>query len=407
MSLTLKWHGREAAEAVGRVRALCYAPVTKEVGDYQRRLAGDGRVTGDDLLLAERDGVPVGTTTSYSMTMWVRGRPLPCLGVGWVGTVKTHRRSGGIASQLMHETLRKARERGQVVSALMPFRASYYDHFGYGLVERRATWTIPLSILPSGANDGFTFISGADEARRECRQRMVRAGQCEIERGPGSWEHWAEQEGEAYAVADQRPGGEAMRSWWVWEQKKHANGKDVLAVYDQAWDSIESLRRAMAFFGTLRDQYWAVTLTLPADLQLNRWLSETQVPHRAVNHETAECRTFTRMQVRVLDHARVLDGTAVPPHVRGAVTVAIAETEKTVTTLRLGLDGGRVTASTVPSGAADVECTDREWAAVALGDLPASRAAALGLIKVNSPAALGLLDALSAAGPAPFCNEYF
>jgi hypothetical protein len=151
-----------------------------------------------------------------------------------------------------------------------------------------------------------------------------------------------------------------------------------------------------------------VTLTLPADLQVNRWLTETQVPHRQVNHETAECRTFTRMQVRVLDHARLLDGTPVPQYARGAVTVAIAETEKTVTTLRLEFGGGRVTASTsAPSGAADVECTDREWAAVALGDLPASRAAELGLIKVNSPAALGLLDALATAGAAPFCNEYF
>jgi hypothetical protein len=54
-----------------------------------------------------------------------------------------------------------------------------------------------------------------------------------------------------------------------------------------------------------------------------------------------------------------------------------------------------------------VECADRDWAAIALGDLTGTRAAELGLIKVNRAAALGLLDAFAAAGPAPFCNEHF
>jgi predicted acetyltransferase len=379
----------------------------QEVEGYQKRLAEDGRVAADDLLVAERDGQAVGTATSYSMTMWVRGRAEPCQGVAWVGTVKTHRRSGGVASAIMHEALRKARERGQVVSALMPFRASFYEHFGYGLVERRTTWTIPLSVLPAAKDVGpFEFVSGVDDARRACRERMVRGGQCEIERAPGTWEHWAKQEGEAYVIADRNDDG-VMRSWWVWTQKKDDAGKDVLNVYDQAWDSPESLRRALAFFGTLRDQYWAVTLTLPADLPVNRWLTETQVPHRPVNHETAQCKTFTRMSVRVLDHARLLDGMRVAEHLRGAATVAIGETEGTATMLRLDFDRGRVAASMASSAAADVEVSDRDWAAIVLGDLPASRAAAMGLIKVSSPAAIGLLDGFAAAGPAPFCSEYF
>jgi hypothetical protein len=43
---------------------------------------------------------------------------------------------------------------------------------------------------------------------------------------------------------------------------------------------------------------------------------------------------------------------------------------------------------------------------VALGDLPATRAAELGLIAVTNRTPLAVLDAL-AAGPAPFCREYF
>src|SRR5205085_9701224 len=129
------------------------------------------------------------TATALSLTCWVRGSPLPCQGVAWVGTVRTRRRAGGeggeggIASRLMHETLRKARERGQVLSALMPFRASFYEHFGYGVVERRCDWTIPLSLLPTGEYDGFRF-GGPDDrpAVAACHQRAVERGQCDMER---------------------------------------------------------------------------------------------------------------------------------------------------------------------------------------------------------------------------------
>ena len=31
----------------------------------------------------------------------------------------------------------------QVISALMPFRGSFYEHFGYGIAECRCTWTVP------------------------------------------------------------------------------------------------------------------------------------------------------------------------------------------------------------------------------------------------------------------------
>jgi len=366
-------------------------------------LAEDERIVSDDLLLAHVDGEAVATATSYSMNTWVRGARLPCQGVAYVGTIKTRRRSGGLASAVMAETLKKARERGQVLSALMPFRASFYEHFGYGLVERRAHWTVPLSVLPTGRAEGFEFVTDVDPAMKACRQRMVEAGQCDFERSPGSWKVFGMNAREGFVVADRAKDG-TVRSWWNWAQQKK-NDKDVLHFYDQAFDSMESLQRALCFFATLKDQFWAASLTLQADFPLNRLLKEPQVPHRFVNHETAEVRSFTMMQVRVLDHVRLIGSVHLPTEVRGRATVAIAETEGAVTMLRIDVEGGRATAR-VTGEAPDVECTDRTWAGVVLGDLPASRAAGMGLVKVNSPGALGVLDAF-AAGVAPFSNEYF
>src|SRR5258706_7722243 len=362
MSVILKWSGKESAEIVGRTRALCYAPGSGELPLYQQRLANDARVVADDLLLAERDGQAVGTATSYSMRMWVRGQAFPCQGVGYVGTIKTHRRSGGIASQVMCETLRKAREREQVLSALMPFRASYYEHFGYGLVERRAIWTIPLSILPTGPTDSFKFIDGANEARCACWQRMVERAQCNLERSRGFWAHWTAQETDGFVVADQSS-GQPMRSWFDWEQQKQ-NNKDVLLVEPLPYDSIDSLRRGLNFFATLKDQYSAVALSLPADLQLNRLLKQSHVARRESNDERAEVKLFSRMQVRVLDHARLIAGMRLPETVRrGSAIVAIAENEGTISTLCIEIAKGRASASPT-TATPDVECSDRDWAAI-------------------------------------------
>src|SRR5829696_6854310 len=154
MSLNLRWVNDDERDRVAETRLRCYASGTKDLEKYREMIRADGRPKAGDFLIAERDGEAIGTTTSLSMTMWVHGTPLPCQGVAWVGTIRTARRQAGagIASQLMHETIQRAREREQVVSALMPFRASFYEHFGYGVVENRVEWTVPLALLPSGCS---------------------------------------------------------------------------------------------------------------------------------------------------------------------------------------------------------------------------------------------------------------
>src|SRR2546423_5733340 len=140
MPLSLRWVGESEYDRVAEVRARSYASAAKDLERFRENLLADGRAKPGDHLLAERDGRIVGTATSLSMRLWARGGVVPCQGVAFVGTVKTARRTGrdakgarGIASQIMSDCLRLARERQQVVSALMPFRVSFYEHFGYGL----------------------------------------------------------------------------------------------------------------------------------------------------------------------------------------------------------------------------------------------------------------------------------
>jgi hypothetical protein len=122
MSLNLRWVNESEYDRVGETRMYCYGSATKDLDKFRTGLRDNPRVAPGDCLLAERNGRAVGTATAISLRMWVRGGVVPCQGVAWVGTVKTARRGSklnnepGIATRIMHETIRLARERKQVVS---------------------------------------------------------------------------------------------------------------------------------------------------------------------------------------------------------------------------------------------------------------------------------------------------
>ncbi|HMO26420.1 MAG TPA: GNAT family N-acetyltransferase, partial [Tepidisphaeraceae bacterium] len=163
MSTNVRWVGRESSDAIIDTRLKCYAGSMHDRARYRTFLETDVRTHDGDVLLLEQAGQIVGTMTSLSFTLHAQSASFPCQGVAWVGTIKTARRKRapgqrGIASQVMLAGLDRARERGEVVSALMPFRASFYEHFGYGVVERRNRWTIPISLIPAFDSPGLRFF---------------------------------------------------------------------------------------------------------------------------------------------------------------------------------------------------------------------------------------------------------
>jgi predicted acetyltransferase len=312
----------------------------------------------------------------------------------------------------MNEVLRRGRERGDVVSALMPFRGSYYEHFGYGFIERRTEWTVPLSIMPTGDFESVRFFNASKdrEALEQCRQRIAQRGQCDIERGSALWDRCLKASECGFIVVD-RHGDGPVRGWMTFEHipSSPAGPDTVKTWFDTGYEEIATLKRFLHFLGSLRDQYSVATIQLPHDLPLNLLLKETQMTHRtARNHPTSEMRPFNRMQVRVLDHLKLLTEMRLPMSDRreGKVVVAVQECEGGVSkvAIELSADGKIIAATTQAS--ADVEMPDRIWAAVVTGNLQATRAAELGLISVANRSPLRLLDEF-AVGAAPYCREYF
>ena len=407
MAIKLRWVGEQDMDRVAQTRLRCYAPASKELDKFKDGIRADGRAQPGDFLLAENGAEAVGTATSLSLDMWVRGGRVQCQGVAYVGTIRTARRAGGvkkgIASQLMHATLDKARERGHAASALMPFRASFYEHFGYGLAERRTDWIVPLSIMPRGPADAFGYVTPADRPGIvACRQRCVESGQCDIESSAASWANRDRQHENGFEIVDRD--GERVRGW-AYLTTEVRDGRTMLRVATQSFETLEGLVRLLHFLGAQRDQFASAWMTLPSDLPLNRLLGESQLPHRSVVQAVAEAIPHTRMQVRVLDHKRFLEAMTLPERWSGKVDIDVKETEGTVSRVRVEMEEGHVTVKPSTATAA-VECSDVAWASIATGDLSARMATRLGLVRVHDAAAVDLLEAFG-DGAVPFCEEYF
>jgi predicted acetyltransferase len=409
MPLNLRWVGESDFDRVVQTRLYCYAANWKDQDLFKNRLQNDKRCKSGDYLLAERDGLDVGTLTSLSLNMWIRGANFPCQGIAWVGTVKTHRRGGsggekGIASQLMHEGIRLARERGEVISSLMPFRASFYEHFGYGFAEGRTEWNLPISVCPTGNFEGFRFKQPGDETEMAvCRNRIARAGQCDIERTPEGWHHHFKIHADSMFVVDRPKNNGAIHGWMALAVESR-DGKSILRITDREHDSIDALKRQLHFLASMKDQHSFAIIHLPSSIPLHLLMRETQLPHRLVEHSVPAQRPYTRMQIRVLDHRRLLESIRWPEDMKGKATISIKEAEGSITPLAIDVANGHATVS-AGSGAA-IECSDVHWAEIVAGYAKASELAQLGLIRATDANALKILDALS-EGPAPFCMEYF
>lgn len=406
MGLQLRWVGELDLDRVAETRLRCYAKSASDAEAFRLRMRTDPRSKPGDFLLAEIDGQAVGTATHIPYTMWMRGAGIACQGVAWVGAIKTMRRKGGggtpgVASAVMRETVKHGRDRGDVVSALMPFRASYYEHFGYGIVERRCDWTVPIPALPAGPFDTIRFYEPGDfAARADCLARVNRAGQCEIERSTEYWKLLESSPPEGFAVVD-RDGDGPVRS--ALNLQHHVvDGRDIAHVSELFYEDAAALRRQLHFLSSLKDQFTAVQLSLPADVPLNRMVNESQIPHRPVNHPVSKCHPCTRMQLRILDHVKFLESLHVPVAMRGSVSVAVQECEGHISRFNAHFEGGRIHCP-AQSSPATFECADRTWAGIASGDLKATDAVRFGL--ANGEGAV-VLDALS-SGPLPFTHERF
>ena len=109
------------------------------------RLRKNQRYYKDNVtLVAEDKGVPLAEVSAVPMRQNVRNSVYPMAGVAGAATQPLARRRGYVRTLLI-ELLGQMRETGHALSALHPFRPSFYQRFGYVGIPKSRTVTFAPS----------------------------------------------------------------------------------------------------------------------------------------------------------------------------------------------------------------------------------------------------------------------
>ncbi|RKN24117.1 GNAT family N-acetyltransferase [Micromonospora musae] len=134
---------------------------------------------GNRTLIVEAEGETLAAATSIPMRQNLRGAVLPMAGVAGVATHPLARRQGHVRT-LLHQLLDEVREEGHALTALYPFRPSFYARFGYvGLPKPRTVTFSPADLAPLLRAElpgevGWERIGTGYPAWREFTERCLR-----------------------------------------------------------------------------------------------------------------------------------------------------------------------------------------------------------------------------------------
>jgi predicted acetyltransferase len=133
----------EWGERVVPVQSYAFAP--SPAADVRERMEGNQRFhAGDVTVVAEDDGAAVASASAVPMRQNVRGAIYPMAGIADVATLPQARRRG-YASALVTELLGMMRDSGHPVSALYPFRPSFYERHGFAGLPKPKSAVFPVS----------------------------------------------------------------------------------------------------------------------------------------------------------------------------------------------------------------------------------------------------------------------
>jgi predicted acetyltransferase len=145
--------------------------------------------------IAERAGRTVGAFRAYALTQHMHGAEHRMMGLAAVAVDETARRRG-VGGELCRYAVRVARERGDVLSVLYPFRPAFYQALGWGMVgELHAYRFRPESLAITGAGDVRRAAAADFPAIAACYADVAVGTNGLIRRRARVWRHHLDADG--------------------------------------------------------------------------------------------------------------------------------------------------------------------------------------------------------------------
>lgn len=158
-AVTIRPMQSDELNAVAMLRAAGFGGTPEQIID---RMQKTPRYDTSHVLVAEHDGVVIGTGTIFPAKMWLSGVPMEVGAVAGV-TVLPPFRENGVAAKLMKHAIVNMYAAGRALSVLFPFSHTYYHKFNYGAIsDLHAYRFTPDNIAITGSQENVRPYTPAD-----------------------------------------------------------------------------------------------------------------------------------------------------------------------------------------------------------------------------------------------------
>ena len=399
--------------AAGRLAAHSFPALERSPDWWHDRLLDPVYGGGADTLLIGCDTAGMAAACQiHPLRQWIAGEAMPMTGVGTVAISPAHRKRGR-AAELVTAALREGRARGDIASALFPFRVSFYRRLGYGLAGEALQYQVPAGTLPDSAERQRVELLEDDDTRSEALAlyNAWAAGQSgQLHRGMRLWQQTTADAGRAlFGYRSHR--GELEGYALVIYRTDLPPQRRFLEVDEIVWTTPAARAGLYAWLGSLTDQWQQILLrALPSD-RLSDWLREPRLPHDSAPPWRLWAPSATLMSgpmFRLLDVRAAFEGRRVEPSPPIAVAIEVMDAmfEENCGSWRIVLDAGR--AFVERTGALDLSLRMdiSTLSRIFIGALPPTAALRAGLLECDHVELLSLLDAALAL-PEPWTFDRF
>ncbi|CAN5801240.1 N/A [soil metagenome] len=354
----------------------------------------------DTLMVGEQNGRLIAACQLHPLRQWVGGELLPMGGIGTVAISPTHRKRS-IGAELVTHALRACRERGDLASALYPFRVAFYQKLGYGSAGESLQYLLPPEALPSSPERDRVEILSSQTQRTEALelyQQWARTQTGQLQRSARVWAGLCDMTDHAL-IGYRGATGELQGYALVTYRTDLSPEKRYLEVDELIWVTLPARRGLYGWLSSLGDQWQQIMLRALPEHRLGDWLREPRLPRGAAPGWGLWSGAATLMMgpmFRLLDlegswAVRKVDRST---SLRVGLVVADAQLSGNQGSWRLHLEEGSVQVERGESGRADLTLTLEisTLSRLFAGSLSPSQALGAELLQCDRPDRIERLD---------------
>jgi predicted acetyltransferase len=323
------------------------------------------------------------------------------VGLAAVAVSPSHRRRR-VAGRLVTSGLRHARERGDLVSALYPFRIRFYEELGYGLAGEAHQYLLPPEQFPDSAERlRIELVRGDDDHQtiRALYDRWAPSQNGQLVRHDGHWQRlW---EGERAGVVYRGEGGEPEGYAVVRYRADLPPAERFLEVEERVWLTPAARRGIYAWLASLGDQWRLLTYRAHPEEGFAEVVREPRLPlaggppHWGLWFPSATL--MAGPMFRLLDVGRAWEQRRAEPSAATTLGLEVQDEQvpENAGSWRLRLEDGRVGVERSGGGGVDVSLRlpVRVLSRLFIGALTPTVAVDAGLAETDRPDRLAALDA--------------